>query len=677
MNLAEAAHFAEAELDRRLRRGMSAWAVAEPMSLEEWARRHFYLSAESSYVEQAWTPWTFQRAIMACISNDDIVEVDFKKSARVGYTKLLLAALCYFAHHKRRNQAMWQPTDEDRDEFVKAELDPALRDIAVMRDVLPSYLARHKDNTLQQKKFVGSLLHLKGGRAAKNFRRISVDVAGLDELDAFDGDVEKEGDPFTLAAKRVEGATFPKIIAGSTPKLRGLSMIDARFQAADERLRFHVPCPHCGELHALTWGGKNEAHGFKFSDRTSETVRHLCPHCGVLISQGEYLAVEARGLWVNDDGTVHLHADGRFTTVDGEPLPAPRHVAFHVWTAYSPAVSWAQIVREFLAALAAMDTGDDAKLKAWTNTTLGECWEGEIERTDADELKQRAEPFALRQMPRDCLLLLCACDTQGNRLEAQVWGYGLGGQMWTIDHRVFYGSPEQDEVWLELEEFLFGETYQHATGTTQRIFATAIDSGGHHADAVYAFAYKHRSRRVHAVKGVSRNERSIANSNVKVSFDWRGRREKNGPVLWHVGTNLAKDRLAARLEIGQPGPGYVHLSAENTDEWFRQLAAEDRVTQRGAGGAVTRWVPNRKRNEIIDMTAYAIWLEERLNLWSPRRRTWWAELEKEVQPAIDDLFGAATPAAPTPAAPPTAPDTRTEPAASRHSALMSRLRNRR
>ena len=132
--------------------------------------------------------------------------------------------------------------------------------------------------------------------------------------------------------------------------------------------------------------------------------------------------------------------------------------------------------------------------------------------------------------------------------------------------------------------------------------------------------------------------RSIENGNAKVSFNWKGRREKNGAVLWMVGTNLAKDRLAARMEVTQPGPGYVHLSSENTDEWFRQLAAEDRVTIRGQYGTTTRWVPNRKRNEVIDMTAYAIWLEERLDLWAPRMRKFWRELEDKVQPAVGDLF---------------------------------------
>jgi phage terminase large subunit GpA-like protein len=57
-----------------------------------------------------------------------------------------------------------------------------------------------------------------GGKAAKNYREKSVDVAGYDELAAFDEDIEKEGSPTFLGDKRIEGSVWPKSIRGSTPK---------------------------------------------------------------------------------------------------------------------------------------------------------------------------------------------------------------------------------------------------------------------------------------------------------------------------------------------------------------------------------------------------------------------------------------------------------------------------
>jgi len=639
-------------IDASLDRGLAPLTVAPQVTLEQWACENFYLSAESSYVEQRWKPWPFQRGIMAVVSNDDVAQVDLKKSKRVGYTKVIVASICFNARVRRRNQCVWQPTDEDAEDFMKSEVDTALRDVTAMRAVFPGYMARHKDNTLHQKKFIGSLLRGRGGKASKNYRRISIDVGYMDELDAFDNDVEKSGAPDVLAAGRLQGATFPKFVCGSTPKLKGFSLIDARFERADERFRFNIRCPQCQAWHPLTWGGKDEPHGFKFDPANPGDVRHGCPHCAYPLQQAEYLAAAEAGEWINERGDVFLRADGSFTTPEGTAVPAPSHVGLHVWTAYSPVVTWAQIVREFLDAHAKMQEGDDAKMKVWVNETLGEAWEGEVERTDADDLKNRAEPFQLRHMPRDCLLLLAGLDTQDNRIEAGVWGLGRGGQTWTIDHQVFFGNPTQQDVWNEVEAFLRNQEYSHASGIPQKIFASAIDSGGHHADAVYAFAHRLKGLRVHAIKGVSGRERSIDHGNTKVGYKWNGKVERNGAVLWHVGTNLAKDRFQSRLEVTAPGPGYVHLSKELSDEWFKQLAGEIRATRSVRSGTETRWTANRKRIEVRDCLTYAIWLEERLDLWAPRRAKWWDQIEQQLQ--AEDLFSMAAAREDRPVAP-TAP----------------------
>jgi len=129
------------EIQRAIRSGLKTLEAPEPIRLSEWAAKHFYLSAESSYVEGSWEAYPFQPAIMDAFSNDDIEVVVVKKSARVGYTKMLVALIAYVAHHKRRNQAVWQPTDDDSDEFVKTELDTMLRDVKVMREVFPKGLA--------------------------------------------------------------------------------------------------------------------------------------------------------------------------------------------------------------------------------------------------------------------------------------------------------------------------------------------------------------------------------------------------------------------------------------------------------------------------------------------------------------------------------------------------------
>lgn len=617
--------------------GMQAFAVPPPMSLDAWANKHFYLSAESSYVEKEWQSWPFQRAILSLMSNDDVEELDWRKSARVGYTKCILACMGYTAHHKRRNQALWQPTDDDRDEFVKTELDPMLRDVEIMHSVISSTSQRNKDNTLQQKKFKGSMAHLRGGKAAKNYRRISVDTIYLDEYDAFDNNIEKEGDPGDLASKRVEGATFPKKIFGSTPKTKGFSNIEKRERNADIFLTYHIPCPHCYGMHALTWGGKDEPHGFKWQDKDPETARHLCPHCGVLITQAEYLNVWEQGIYMSTDG-ITCDAEANFKDVSGQPMRAPRHVAVHVWSAYSPNVSWVGLVREFNDAFTEMLEGKSEKMQTFTNTTKGEYWEHDVEKTDADEIKSRAEPYHLEQLPMGCLLLLAGIDTQDNRLECVVWGYGRGCEKWLIADRVFFGNPSQDEVWQDLEAFLFEAEFAHASGNKVKIYAAAIDSKGHNTHAVYDFCAKHARRRVFAIGGRSGREKHIKDGATKVDIDWRGRIRKQGAILWWVGTNLAKDMIYNRLQLTKPGPGYMHFSNELGDEFFKQMSGEVRATRRTARGSYeSAWTAIRKRVEKWDCTAYVVWLEVHFDL-GKKGDKFWTALENHVQPVVNDLF---------------------------------------
>ena len=139
----------------------------------------------------------------------------------------------------------------------------------------------------------------------------------------------------------------------------------------------------------MEWGGKGEPHGFKWVDDDPETVRHLCPHCGALATQGEYLAAAERGIWVGNDGTT-IDQDGVFRDSEGNLIQPHLRVAFHVWTAYSPLVSWPKIVKEFLEAHEKASTGEDEELRTFWNTTLGRTWEGEIERMESDELQRRA-----------------------------------------------------------------------------------------------------------------------------------------------------------------------------------------------------------------------------------------------------------------------------------------------
>lgn len=622
------------------------------MRLSEWAAKHFYLSAESSYVEGAWKAYPFQPAILDAMGSDDIEVVVVKKSARVGYTKMMVAAIGYFAHHKRRNQAVWQPTDDDADEFVKVELDSMLRDVPAMQDVFPKGRGRDKRDTLSAKLFLGSRLYIKGGKAARSYRRISVEVAYLDELDGFDHDIEKEGSPDKLAGKRTEGAVFPKHILGSTPKLKGFSRIEAREQQCELIMRYCVPCPHCGEFHPLEFGGRDKAHGFKWINRDPETVGHVCKHCGVLYRQAEYLAVWELGRWMSEDGT-WIDGNFKFRDAAGNLVAAPRSIAFSaLWTAYSPQATWVQIVRDYLAAVDKARAGDKSELKTFVNTTLGETWEEEVEETDAGELQKRGEPYRLRLVPRGGLVLVAGVDVQSSpgRFEVVVWAYGRGEESWVVDYHVIDANPADERDWEEKLDPYLQQRFQHVSGQSLAIEAVAIDTGGHYTHQAYNFCRTRSKRNIYAIKGDTRQGQPVKGRTSLQDVNHRGKVIKRGVKLWMVGTDTAKDLIYGRLQVTQTGPGYMHFSSELPKEFYEQLTAEVRVLQRTATGEQYRWVPRTRRNEVLDCTVYAMFAAHTMDLHRFTERMW-DKLENAVCPPTGDLFNvpvAVEPAVPAP-----------------------------
>ena len=115
-----------AAIKAAVRLGLQSLRAEAPQRLGDWAQDHFKLAGESSHKKGAWVAWAFQVGMMDMMSDDRIEELAIAKSKRVGYTKMVTAFVCYNIAHRRRKQALWQPTDDDRDSYVKSEIDPLL-----------------------------------------------------------------------------------------------------------------------------------------------------------------------------------------------------------------------------------------------------------------------------------------------------------------------------------------------------------------------------------------------------------------------------------------------------------------------------------------------------------------------------------------------------------------------
>ncbi len=532
---------------------------------------------------------------MNAISNDDVRIVTLFKSARIGYTKIIAAAVGYFAEHKKRNQVIWQPTDTDARDFVSDEIDPMIRDVPPVRKLLRSDAdKKSKDNTKHRKAFLGSILDIKGGKSARNFRRLTKDVCYYDELDGFDDDIEGEGSPTSLGDVRITNSSFPKSVRGSTPGIKGMSQIESSLEDADIVFRRYLPCPDCEEYQYLKWSN------IKWVNGDPSTTQYACEHCGALIDYSQYPDMDEKGYWMTEGGS-YLDDDDNFRNADDELIDPPFHVAFVIWAAYSYFTAWSELVAEFLKANAAKKRGDRGKLKTFVNTRLGELWEDENESIEGESLLSRRENYG-PEIPDGGLLLTAAVDVQDDRFECEVLAWGYGSESWSIEYNVIIGDTSTDpdvrgSVWQKLDDYLLTK-FVHETGVPMRIASTCIDSGGHRTQHVYKFCMARMRRHVFAVKGMDGPGKPIAGA-------WSKSKKYKAKFI-PVGVDTAKELIYSRLRVADHGPGYCHFPAHYDQNYFDMLTSKKCISKMVRGKRSKAWVLKSAgiRNEAIDCRAY-------------------------------------------------------------------------
>lgn len=592
------------ELAGAIRLGLVPLSRPVPMTPVEWADENFYLSSESSYQEGRWETLPFQIAILNAMGNDEIRTVNVIKSARVGYSKMLLAASAYQIEHKRRNILLLLPTDGAAAGFMKAHVETMIRDVPSIYALAPWYGKKHRDNTLDTKRFSHSKqLWCLGGAAAKNYREKSVDTIIYDELAAFEPDVEKEGSPTFLGDKRIEGSTFPKSIRGSTPKIKGTCQIEAAASESPHLFRLHVPCPHCQAEQFLKWGGKDCAFGIKWDPESPVSAWYVCEHNGCVVQQHEMQDQHGKGRWICEKTGIWTRDGLDYFNAEGDVIPTPDSLTFHIWTAYSPFTTWGRVVLDFYKA-----KDDRNKLKTFINTTLGETFdEDEGDKVEWETLYGRREVFP--QIPSRAVALMGGIDTQDDRYEGRVWAFGAGEEKWLVHRFILHGDPASEElrrkVGLEIHR-----QFTRPDGLVMKVERWCWDSGGHYTDEVYAESRKHGVTWVIPIRGANVYGKPIANM--------PRTRSKAGVYLTEVGTDNAKELIYSRLRIaidtarsqaGDMQPGAIHFPANDDicdESELKQLTAETKRLKIAGGQRVYRWEAGGKRNEALDCLVYAL-----------------------------------------------------------------------
>ena len=200
------------------------------------------------------------------------------------------------------------------------------------------------------------------------------------------------------------------------------------------------------------------------------------------------------------------------------------------------------------------------------------------------------------------VVITAGVDVQGDRLEVEFVGWGVGEESWSIDYTVIPGDPAHSEVWDVLDDLLLSR-FPRAGGGELGVSAACVDAG-FMTQRVCEFTLRRRTRCIWAIKGT-------ANAIHSPRPIWSARPSKPAKgkyQLYAVGVDTAKELIYGRLSIDAPGPGYCHFSKPHNDQaYFYQLTAERLRTRYHNGRAVVFWwKPDNRRNEALDCRVYAL-----------------------------------------------------------------------
>lgn len=581
---------------------VAARAVAprKPITVSEHADLHFRLSEKGSAEPGQWRTSRNPplREIMDCMSvRSGIQEVAAMICIQFGKTMIELAVVNYIMDHAPGPTMVCLPGEASLNTWVNQKLAPFLEVTETARNALTSTNSRNAANQREFKDFTGGQLFLEHAGNPQRLKSKSIRWLLVDEYSEFSVSL-KGDDPDKLLDGRTSAfpATYKRLDV-STPGIKGLCRMAEKFEKSDQR-RYHVPCPHCGHHQHLQWAGlswtRNQRGDVNYAWYT-------CEDCGAVIDEHhkDWMFRDARaggqGHWVPHN-------------------PGARIRGYHInCLYYQPGLgpTWVSLAQEWLDA-----QNDPAKLKTFICDRLAEAWDDPTRRkVQVNLIQDRAENFPLRIAPLGVIWITAGVDTQDNRLEVQIMGWGRGLKAWTLDYVVLFGDPAEPEVWTALTDLL-NRPIQHEKGMLLPVSATLIDARGHRTEAVKEYVRSARIRRpmygygAKAANAPALGRPKLEDLKTEQRTDANGVQtaqaiaDKTGIQTWQVGTVTLKhhffQRLAADAEQDDREKRHIHFPDSLGPEYFKGLISETFDPAKG------RYIKRRgARNEPLDTWIYA------------------------------------------------------------------------
>lgn len=588
-----------------LKRTLKLVAPPAPITVDEWADANRVLSPESAANPGPWktSKSPHQREPMRAISDPNIESIVLMWGSQLGKTEVQLNAIGYYTGHDPAPIMAIQPDLGVAKDFSNDRVAPMYRDSPQLSQLVTTEKSRNSRNTILYKTYPGGRINIAGANAPASLASKPIRVVIGDEVDRFPASAGKEGDPVSLVTKRTNTFHNKKLIWVSTPTIKGASRIESLYEDSTME-QLHLPCPHCNEHQVLQW--PRIVYEYDKETKECKSVEHRCEYCGMTANEYEWKKdYEQKSKWV---------AQRQHATTRGFQLSSLYATIGYTWK--NIVIDWYKAQR-----------GGAETLKTFINTVLAESWEEKGEQLDDDLLYNRREIYQA-DVPEGVKLLTAAVDTQNNRFEVEVQGWGAGFENWRIEYHVIYGDLKQPKIWKDLDEYL-KRTWTDIEGNRFGIVCTCMDSGGHFTNEVYQFTKARLARNIFAIKGESAGDGTykpliIGTSNTN--------RYKATVIRLGVDEGKAKvvDALKAPMvdELGDKMPGYVHFPATTPErnrgyerDYFDGLTAESLQERKKLGKTFYVWIKNKPRNEPFDLAVYnraAIeWVRADLDMMEP------------------------------------------------------------
>jgi phage terminase large subunit GpA-like protein len=567
----------------------TCFAKPERLKKSEWAEKRRRMSAEASAKKGGKfsfkdAPW--QREVIDCDDDPTVSAVVLVWASQVtGKTETINNIVGATIALDPCPMLVIQPNEKPMAEtWSKDRLAPMIRDTPDIRKRIRNPRARDSGNTLLHKCFPGGHITVAGANSPASLASRPIRKVFFDEVDRFPTSAGTEGDPVMLAEKRTE--SFPDSVTYkiSTPTIKGASRIEKEFEESDKRYWF-CPCPVCGHWQILKW----EQVDFSVNG-TVDDPRYIC--------SGEKACV------LNDEQRQAAIRNGEWRAT--APFKGVR--GYHIsglYCLFRPKRRFRSRLQQMVADFLSANAKGNETLKVWWNTFKAETWEDPSEKPpEAKDLLERCENYLTKNddgsttIPEQVLCITAGGDTQGDRVELEVTGWGFGEESWGLGTIIVAGNPELPETWERVDAELL-RTFAHPSGARLPIACALIDRK-FKGKWVDDFTRPRNSRRLWSCYGSNTPGQPIAAAMTKQG-------PKRTPA-WRVGTDTAKGILYSRLKLQRPGPRYMHFpEGFGYDlEYFEQLVSEREIVKWEEGKMHREWKKMRARNEALDKRVYSL-----------------------------------------------------------------------